>query len=219
MGKHAHGVAIGSPTIDGYTTYTPVTEMPGMPALLLLAFSILAGACFGALASPPWRGIAPGMGCFAVFSGMVAAPFWLWAVLKVVSRGDPDLGAVSFALVLYSSCFTVLTACRISGTAPLPAKAALGRRMLVWSRRSAVAAAVVSANYAFIIFKPNLPGTFRMYLAVGAVFWLAVACAWLYLRDQRALVESLYFSVRGADEADDEDEGATDARSRMLGRI
>ncbi len=46
-----------------------------------------------------------------------------------------------------------------------------------------------------------------------------MACAWLYLRDQRALVESLYFSVRGADEADDEDEGATDARSRMLGRI
>lgn len=135
---------------------------PGIPALVVLAIATAAAACLGARTTGGGGTVA---GFFrnaseksrAVATATVAFPFWVWAVYKVATQGDKDLGAASFALVMLA--------------AGVVAKGSNGNgaRLLV------AANALVSLNYAYPIFLYDLPSTFLLYLVVGVVYWAAVA--------------------------------------------
>jgi hypothetical protein len=191
---------------------------PGVPALVLLSLVTIFGLGIGFSVSPPSRGIASSFGCVAVVAAVAAAPFWFWAAYKVITRHDHDLGIYTFALVLAASAFTLKTARRIGPATPLPAKAALSRRLLLSATYAAAAAAAVFLNYAFVLMaRPDLPATFRVYLVVAAAWWSVLGGVWLgmHQRHQEYLGAIYRYEVAG-DESDSEI--AASPTTRMLGR-
>eukprot|EP00548_Thalassiothrix_antarctica_P000578 CAMPEP_0194138362 /NCGR_PEP_ID=MMETSP0152-20130528/8168_1 /TAXON_ID=1049557 /ORGANISM="Thalassiothrix antarctica, Strain L6-D1" /LENGTH=162 /DNA_ID=CAMNT_0038835791 /DNA_START=18 /DNA_END=506 /DNA_ORIENTATION=+ len=90
---------------------------------------------------------------------IVASPFWIWAAYKVIAVGDPDLGAVSFLLVVISASF------------------------LRWKKKNTLASillilsnVLVSVNYMLPFFMNiELPFTFYVYLVFGAVYWAGMS--------------------------------------------
>ena len=140
---------------------------PGIPALLLLAATTVAGLALGFISTssqindPGRRGVL----VHAISNGVVALFFWLWAMKKVLLEGDPDIGAVSFALLIISS----VHAHRVATSQDVDM---LQRRRFKRQRVLLVVATVVIVlNYSLALFI-DLPPTFRLYLAVGAFSWL-----------------------------------------------
>ena len=141
---------------------------PGTPALIVLAVATLAAFILGAHHRPipgGERNICSFLAkappeSRAVTTAAVALPFWLWALYKVVTSGDKDLGVVSFALVVASAGNVV----RSPGAAGAPLALL-------------VANALVSLNYLYPLLAYDLPSTFRTYLVVGVVYW-SVAAGW-----------------------------------------
>lgn len=181
-----------------------VMATDGGPAVVLLGLACVLGAVVGRVASPPSRSTASAFGCAALFAGTVAAPFWLWAVQKM-SAGDNDLGVYSFALVLGASLATLRTSRRMGPATPLPAKAALSRRLLRSAAYGAAGSVVVFANYAYVLVSaPQLPDTFRGYLVIGAAFWLCCCGLWLGLRKRHEHIWNIYEVTEGDDSEDEE---------------
>jgi hypothetical protein len=151
--------------------------LPGRFATLLLIFSIILGLCTSAIVvgargdRPPvvhtkLEGFTP-LGhvlAHAITCGVVATLFWLWAMSKVITRHDADLGAITFAWAMYAS-WAVQKATR-SKAGPTSND----------RTRYIGAAAIVGANYLYVLFTfSGLRQTFRHYLWIGAAFWLAAA--------------------------------------------
>ena len=86
----------------------------------------------------------------------VAFPFWLWAVFKVTSLGDPDLGAGTFLVLLCASAWGVTKG------PDYPEKQRFA---------TAFGCGLVALNYGYALMIVSGPGTFQLYLAVGAIFW------------------------------------------------
>jgi len=115
-------------------------------------------------------------------TAIVAVPFWIWAVYKVVSAGAHDLGAVSFALVIASCTFV---GCSDSPTSKIPAILLL------------VSNGLVSINYVYPYFIYDIPLTFQIYLAVGAIYWALVG-VWNWKgQTQEVQEENTYTDISG----------------------
>mmetsp|Transcript_14338 Transcript_14338/g.17289 ORF Transcript_14338/g.17289 Transcript_14338/m.17289 type:complete len:178 (+) Transcript_14338:80-613(+) len=97
----------------------------------------------------------------------VAVIFWLWAIRNFITKGDPDLGMISFATVLIASGCTVraLRSSSISSN--------------YYKYGMAVSTTLVTANYMLGFFIPSIPTTLQVYFGVGASYW-AVIGLWLW---------------------------------------
>mmetsp|Transcript_4650 Transcript_4650/g.12381 ORF Transcript_4650/g.12381 Transcript_4650/m.12381 type:complete len:224 (-) Transcript_4650:107-778(-) len=160
---------------------------PGSPAVAVLVTSCALGWILAAvvLASRPTvagsrqTGLLPKnrLLVHSVVIGSVALVFWLWALEKYFHTGDRDLGVITFALAIFSSVeafeFTV-------SSRPVAVRAVRCLRCL-----SIGSALGVAANYAYVwLLSPQLPGSFKRYLACGLGFWLlAAARACCLVRD------------------------------------
>jgi len=111
--------------------------------------------------------------CQATTLALVALFFWCWAVTKNVAKGElEDLGVISFASVLLAAASTVLYRRNDNS---LDANVDRARRGVL---HLGFACALVTANYVYVLQdKPELPEPFRLYLAIGAMWWLS-AFAW-----------------------------------------
>ncbi len=98
-------------------------------------------------------------------TAFVAFPFWIWAVYKVITKGDPDLGSITFLLVLISASLNVH--CDDKNNNPGCVK-----KTAVFMLFSNV---LLSLNYCLPLFTMKLPKTFYVYLVIGAVYWALMA--------------------------------------------
>ena len=110
----------------------------------------------------------------------IALPFWIWALYKVISENIPDLGAVTFFLVIISCTYVnyVNNYCSLV--------------MLLMSN------ALVSLNYGLPLVTMTLPFTFNIYLVVGALYWIFM-CNWNW-RSRKNIGHYVSFESRGEEE-------------------
>ena len=144
---------------------------PGCTALLLLVVMNIAIAVISihinketlkwyfTKSSTPFR---------AKATAIIALPFWIWAIYKIIKNGDPDLGGISFALVMISCFFVMFATSQPQQNQLLKRSASI---MLLISNN------ILACNYLFPLFVMSLPWSFNMYLVVGAVYWECV-CVW-----------------------------------------
>jgi hypothetical protein len=151
--------------------------LPGAPATVVLALSTTAGfgvakliisRCGGEGTARGEHGdeqlqivnpAAHNVQLHAIATGFVALVFWLWALRKVLTDGDPDLGVVSFGAVLAASWSGYLCG----------AQRESGR--MRWQRWVLLGAtALVTLNYLMALALP-LPESFKAYLGIGAAYW------------------------------------------------
>lgn len=151
---------------------------PGYPALITLLLSTTIAAVLASAPYPEshynqrfqWLFYDSPASTRAHATGIVAVVFWIWAVKQVLVNGSPDLGSISFLLVLVS-CSNVGCAAPNATCPP---------RMLL------AANGIVCLNYLLPIVTMSLPGSFNLYLGVGAVYWVVVGVwnwqAWVRVR-------------------------------------
>jgi len=157
-----------------------MTELqPGYPALITLLLSTLIATVLASAFYPDqqhgrrfhWFFHDSPASTRAHATGIVALTFWIWAVKKVWIDSDHDLGCISFLLVIVS-CTKVY--CTSSPLATCPP------RMLL------AANGIVCLNYLLPIVMMDLPGSFRLYLGIGAVYWVVLGVwnwrAWVRFR-------------------------------------
>jgi len=140
----------------------------GIPALILLAATSCSGLAIGVLATggKTMSHAASRILIHSVATATVAVCFWLWAVQKVVMQGDPDMGALTFALVLASTYNGSQHAMHGKG---LFSSSVRTQKLL-----HGCASTAIVLNYALVVWSPlGLPGTFKLYLVLGALYWLA----------------------------------------------
>lgn len=130
----------------------------GNATLLLIVINTVAFSYTQALSSNSLR-------IRASAAGIVAFPFWIWAVRKWVSLKRPDLGAISFLLVMIMTLYARRFPSSYSG------------RLLLF-----IACETVSVNYFFPIFVFDLPRTFNIYLLIGSIYWTAIG-VWCFQVD------------------------------------
>ena len=141
----------------------------GLPATCVLALANFVGLYAGCSLFPPHRGLMSadwqGVGFRAVVQLVVALPFWLWALWKVVATVDHDLGAISFALVI---CANASTAAAVVDNGKFARPESIRRQQ--WLVGGATA--VLAMNYAYVLVAiPGLPFGFSLYLLICTVFW------------------------------------------------
>mmetsp|Transcript_23881 Transcript_23881/g.39492 ORF Transcript_23881/g.39492 Transcript_23881/m.39492 type:complete len:156 (-) Transcript_23881:316-783(-) len=144
----------------------------GLPAIILLAICSLLGLLSGVLATSKkcLSNAAARVLIHSVATATVAGTFWLWALWKVIVTHDPDLGALSFALVLFSCYNEYKTAMRGDG-------ASCQKKLLC------LATAVIVSNYTYALSLP-LGSTLRLYMMLGAAYWTAAGLWGVYLLGQ-----------------------------------
>jgi len=158
--------------------------MPGIPALILLFLLSTIALLYGAIRSSTASLSLEGLQSFfkhsspkerAVATATVAFPFWIWALWKVLLYGDPDLGVISFFLVLISCALVIF---RSSNAQQQPSMLLLASNEMV------------SLNYALpFLFPVDLANSFKIYLAVGAVYWSFVA-VWNWKVERNSTTEN-----------------------------
>ena len=134
----------------------------GIPALLLLiAMNVMVVSIGSAVYKKglKWYLLQSSASIRAATTFAIATPFWIWAVIKVVSDGVADYGAISFLLVMIS-CFTVH--CQSSS------KEQRCPCILLF-----ISNLLVLINYLL----PFFIISFHIYLYVGSVYW-AILCWW-----------------------------------------
>jgi len=154
-----------------------VAMLPGGPATLVLALSTAIGFGIGKFVVSRWGGEGTAKGehgeqlqiinpaahnvqHHAIATGVVALVFWAWALQKVLVHGDPDLGVVSFAVVIAASANGYRC-----GSQREPER-------MRWQRWFLSGATVlVTLNYLLALVFIPLPGSFQAYLAIGALYW------------------------------------------------
>lgn len=111
---------------------------------------------------------------------IMAGFFWSWAAYKVLVKGDPDFGMLSFAIA-FSAAFRTASLCaaqitkqasRPKGPSPL-----LRMQFLL-----PAACFVPMLNYLLVlVLDPSLPLTFQVYLIAGTFTWslAAIRGGWL----------------------------------------
>ena len=105
--------------------------------------------------------------CHALSLGLIAIVFWLWALAKVIVRGDEDLGAVSFAFVLAAAAYS-RWALKAFASSESRLERAVNSSILLSG-----ACCIVGLNYAYVLITKyeSLRPTFQLYLAVGVAWW------------------------------------------------
>jgi len=98
----------------------------------------------------------------AQVTGLVAFPFWIWAIQKNVVQKKKDLGIYSFFIVLAASFWTQHSPTSTSSKTFL-----------------CTACALMSINYFVPIFVFDLPKTFNVYLMIGCIYWVSIG-TWNY---------------------------------------
>ena len=186
----------------------PLTLAPGVPAIILLIFMSLLSTVLSirffyphqqSLTSPsPTRRRAASttyascpapltwfftksskkVRAFGTF--LIAVPFWTWAALKIIRNGDPDLGAVTFLLVMISCMITICihdngTCCILvkknDGHGNTNIKSTTSSTSRIPSFMLIFANGLLSLNYGLPLFFMHLPFTFNLYLVIGAIYW------------------------------------------------
>jgi hypothetical protein len=143
-----------------------MTLPAGALAFLVLAASMLAAAVAARLLAEGGRPSTDDarVRAHAGAIGVVAAPFWAWAIVNNI-EGEPDLGALTFAAALGASGYALL----LDGSAPS------GR---CWRCAIGGACGAVAANYAIgvdVALKEGLSGLLVGYFVVGTLLWAAAA--------------------------------------------
>jgi len=151
---------------------------PGYPALITLLLSTVIAAVLASASYPEsqhtrrfqWFFHDSPASTRAHATGIVAIVFWIWAMKQVLVDSSPDLGAISFLLVL-ASCSKVYCAAPHATCPPRTLLAANG---------------IVCLNYLLPIVTMSLPGSFNLYLGTGAVYWVILGVwnwqAWVRVR-------------------------------------
>ena len=98
----------------------------------------------------------------------IALPFWIWAMYKVIHNGDHDLGAITFALVMISCVFVIISTNQSNGVSQRQLNQLLKRTSPIMLLISNI---LLTCNYLLPIFMMSLPWSFNVYLVVGAVYW------------------------------------------------
>lgn len=148
---------------------------PGIPALIFLAIATILSFICGIVLSPSSGGLnTTGINWFffkspikfrSIVTATIAFPFWIWAIIYVVSTGSLDAGVISFLLVLISSCCVV----RCSSSRP---SSVLPSVLLIMSN------VCVSVNYAIAFSMGVLDDFFwtkQLYFAVGIIYWASIS--------------------------------------------
>jgi hypothetical protein len=142
---------------------------PGIPALILLFLMITIAVISGIRSSTNERRRVDKEGLLwflerspakvrAIATATVALPFWMWAVYKYWMNGDPDLGAITFLLVMISCA---VTASNTDGTSMVVSSA-----MLLCSN------ILLTLNYFYPVYAFDLPATFNLYLVTAGLVWI-----------------------------------------------
>mmetsp|Transcript_2236 Transcript_2236/g.2701 ORF Transcript_2236/g.2701 Transcript_2236/m.2701 type:complete len:176 (-) Transcript_2236:259-786(-) len=148
---------------------------PGIPAIILLLIATAIGVIAG-IKSSSNNIDKEGVNFLfmhsptkprAAFTLCIALPFWLWALEKVIMNGDPDLGAISFLLVIVSCGFVLSRSTESAGCCDCSNVPCI---MLLLSN------ALVSLNY-IVPLSFDLPLTLKIYFAIAALYW-AILCVW-----------------------------------------
>lgn len=153
----------------------PIT---GIPAIIILFLATFFGVIVGIKSSAHnldkegvhWLFINSPTKPRSVTTCCVALPFWLWAIVKVIKNGDPDLGAISFLLVIASCGFVIF--CQSSTN--IRERRSISSCDIATCIMLLISNVLVSLNYALPIFW-DLPLTFKIYVVIGALYWLAIA--------------------------------------------
>ena len=141
---------------------------PGIPALILLLLMITIAVISGIRSSTNEgrRVDKEGLQWFlerspakvrSIATATIALPFWMWAVFKFLKNGDPDLGAITFLLVMISCG---VTASNTDGTSMVPSAMLLFANILL------------TLNYFFPVYALDLPVTFNVYLVTAGLVWI-----------------------------------------------
>ncbi len=91
----------------------------------------------------------------------VAFPFWMWAVYRVITKGDPDIGSITFLLVIISALLNIRYEDK-SKTAVF----------MLFSN------VLLSLNYGLpllALFKVKIPISLCTYLGIGSAYWAFMA--------------------------------------------
>ena len=114
----------------------------------------------------------------ALITFVVATPFWVWALYKVLGTNDLDYGALTFLLVILASTRTRRGAADLAAsTTALPsleqreAGASRVAGMRLYMRAST---GLVAANYLYVLATRQTEGSFQVYLFIGAAYWIAL---------------------------------------------
>ena len=172
-------------------------QQPGIPGLIALPSVAIAGHFIGWTYVRRLGGLHP-LGKVAIHATMLAivsATFWVWAAYKLLARGDPDLGVVSFLLAFVAAYRTAdLCAVQISRSSSRPKGPAPLLRMQTFLP---VACFMPMLNYlGVLIFNTTLPFTFQVYLCAGAGVWSLAAIRGGWLLGEDTVVTSLRDEVR-----------------------
>ena len=114
----------------------------------------------------------------AKVTAIIALPFWIWALFHVLFV-DPDLGVVTFALVIIS-CFYVNYTHRSSRSnrsqnqneTPTSHNYQKGASITLL-----ISNILLTCNYLLPAFFMSWPWSFLLYLVIGGVYW-AYMCVW-----------------------------------------
>ena len=147
---------------------------PGIPATILLIIVSIVGVISSIKISNNHTGIldVDGLRWFltksppqvrATVTGLIALPFWIWALCRVVMSGIPDVGVISFLLVMIASVLNIKFINNMNH-ATCPAYLLL------------VCNIMLSLNYSLAaILIRDLSFTFYVYLVIGGVYWAFMA--------------------------------------------
>ena len=179
MGDNQRILTLGA-AILGFIGFGGLFLRHGLPALIVLALASYMGQLVAEVGRDQLdvSEAAESMRR-ALITFTVAAPFWMWAVYKVLGMSDMDYGALTFMLVMLA-CVRVRrdSAAIIASTAPLPSleqKEAGASRVAGMRLYMRVSTGLVAANYLYVLMtRPAMDSSFQIYLFLGAVYWLAI---------------------------------------------
>ena len=158
---------------------------PGTLGMLILPMTILIGHLIGRTIVRSLGGLHPlgNVTSHAITIISVSGVFWFWASYKLLAKGDPDLGCVSFFISGVAAYRTAdLSVVHIKRSRRSP------RSLLQMRLALPVSCVIVLLNHAvvLVLMRHVLPPTFMIYLAMGSVCWLgfAMRSAWLFCDDE-----------------------------------
>lgn len=147
-------------------------QSPGMLALFVLAVTTVTAIPFSWISVRRLGGLHH-LGTLAANSialCVVSAVFWAWAAYNLLFLHRPDVGVVSFLIAFHA-------AYRIADYCTVQARQQRAINPLQKHGRFLAACLLVPAfNYGVVLVAlTGLPDSFRLYLGVGTLYWLAAS--------------------------------------------
>ena len=183
---------------------------PGVPGLITLPTTVVIGRAIAIAAVGRLRGLQQDRGlatlaAHAITHVIVAAVFWAWASYKLLAKGDPDFGVVSFLLAGCTSYRTAdLCAVHVTRGSAFSRRRSCNTLATLWLHPAALL--VVTANYGLALVAFPLPPVFQLYCALGAALWAVAAAQTYRLLAELKLADGGACAACGTEQHDSADE-------------